>query len=87
MHVHETVERVGANIIRCNIGGSTSERCLEVPAWMFDRGVCAAGGNEASAVNFEMGNYVVVRGDLKAVTKVLQEGQPFITRRALRQGG
>jgi len=42
VHVHETVERVGANIIRCSIGGSTSERCLEVPAWMFDRGVCAA---------------------------------------------
>lgn len=32
------------------------------------------GGNDASAVNFEKGNYVVVKGNLAAVMKVLQEG-------------
>jgi hypothetical protein len=32
------------------------------------------GGNEASAVNFEKGNYVVVRGSLAAVMKALEEG-------------
>lgn len=32
------------------------------------------GGNEASAVNFEKGNYIVVKGNLKAVMKVLNEG-------------
>jgi hypothetical protein len=32
------------------------------------------GGNDASAVNFEKGNYIVVKGSLGAVTKVLQEG-------------
>jgi len=32
------------------------------------------GGNEASAVKFEKGNYVVVIGNLGAVMKVLEEG-------------
>jgi hypothetical protein len=32
------------------------------------------GGNDASAVNFEKGNYVVVKGNLAAVLKVLAEG-------------
>lgn len=32
------------------------------------------GGNEASALNFEKGNYVVVKGNLGAVTKALVEG-------------
>ena len=32
------------------------------------------GGNDASAVNFEKGNYVVVRGNLATVMKVLAEG-------------
>jgi len=32
------------------------------------------GGNDASAVNFEKGNYVVVRGSLASVMKVLQDG-------------
>ncbi len=31
------------------------------------------GGNDASAVNFEKGNYVVVRGSLTTVMKALQE--------------
>lgn len=31
------------------------------------------GGNEASALNFEKGNYVVVRGSLAEVMKVLQD--------------
>jgi hypothetical protein len=32
------------------------------------------GGNDASALNFEKGNYVVVKGNLAAVMKVLAEG-------------
>ncbi|MEG3170246.1 hypothetical protein U1737_18830 [Sphingomonas sp. LB3N6] len=32
------------------------------------------GGNEASALNSEKGNYVVVKGNLGAVTKALVEG-------------
>lgn len=32
------------------------------------------GGNTASAVNFEKGNYVVVNGGLDAVMKALVEG-------------
>lgn len=32
------------------------------------------GGNDASAVNFEKGNYVVVRGSLTTVMKLLEEG-------------
>ena len=32
------------------------------------------GGNDASAVNFEKGNYVVVSGNISAVMKMLAEG-------------
>jgi hypothetical protein len=32
------------------------------------------GGNDASAVNFEKGNYIVVKGNLEAVMKALREG-------------
>ena len=32
------------------------------------------GGNDASAVNFEKGNYLVVKGDLATVMQVLEEG-------------
>jgi hypothetical protein len=31
------------------------------------------GGNDASAVNFEKGNYVVVKGNLDEVTRALAE--------------
>ncbi|MGK2910098.1 MAG: hypothetical protein ACSLE1_09935 [Sphingobium sp.] len=31
------------------------------------------GGNHASAVNFEKGNYIVVKGDLDAVMEALTE--------------
>ena len=30
--------------------------------------------NDASAINFEKGNYVVVRGNISAVMKMLAEG-------------
>jgi hypothetical protein len=32
------------------------------------------GGNDASALNFEKGNYVVVKGNLATVMKALEEG-------------
>ncbi|WP_310015746.1 hypothetical protein [Novosphingobium sp. 1748] len=32
------------------------------------------GGNIACAINFEKGNYIVVKGSLEAVTRALQEG-------------
>ncbi len=31
------------------------------------------GGNDASAVNFEKGNYIVVKGTLASVMKTLEE--------------
>jgi hypothetical protein len=32
------------------------------------------GGNDASAINFEKGNYIIVRGSLREVMKALAEG-------------
>ncbi len=32
------------------------------------------GGSEASAINFEKGNYVVVKGNLGEIAKILAEG-------------
>jgi hypothetical protein len=35
------------------------------------------GGNDASALNFEKGNYVVAKGNLALVMKTLQDGYSF----------
>jgi hypothetical protein len=32
------------------------------------------GGDDASAINFEKGNYIVVKGSLETVAKALAEG-------------
>ena len=47
--VHEVVNRSAAcSTFRCTLDGSAIERCLEIPAWMFDRAACA--GDECFAV-------------------------------------
>jgi len=38
VHVHEALAK-GTDIFRCSLSGSSSDRLLEVPAWMFDRSV------------------------------------------------
>src|ERR1700754_2903177 len=40
VHVHEALSK-GTHIFRCSLSGSSSDRLLEVPAWMFDR--CVSG--------------------------------------------
>jgi hypothetical protein len=32
------------------------------------------GGNDASAINFEKGSYIIVRGSFREVMKALEEG-------------
>jgi hypothetical protein len=39
VHVHDVTERGGATALRCSLGGDAG-RCLEVPAWMFERAAC-----------------------------------------------
>jgi hypothetical protein len=39
--VHEAIDKSDGVILRCNLSGSDADRWLEVPAWMFDRSVCA----------------------------------------------
>jgi len=51
------------------MGGSISERCLEVPAWMFDRAVCAK-------VRFDVAPHVDV-GALVDLVKLLRAARPF----------
>ena len=57
------------NIFRCNIDGSMSERCLELPTWMFDRGICAA-------VRFEAAPHVDI-GALVDLVKLLAAVRPI----------
>jgi hypothetical protein len=38
--VHEAIEKPGGVVFRCDLTAD-SERWLEIPAWMFDRSVCA----------------------------------------------
>ena len=37
-HVHEALAK-GTAIFRCSLSGASSDRLVEVPAWMFDRSV------------------------------------------------
>ena len=39
VHVHEAAERGNATALRCSLAGDAG-RCLEVPAWMFEREAC-----------------------------------------------
>jgi hypothetical protein len=39
--IHEEIEKAGCVVFRCTLTGSDAGRCLEVPAWMFDRTACA----------------------------------------------
>lgn len=38
VHVHETLAK-GMTIFHCSLSGASSDRLVEVPAWMFDRSV------------------------------------------------
>ena len=40
VHIHEVVGRASGEVFRCSSAGSTSDRWLEIPAWMFDRVIC-----------------------------------------------
>ena len=37
VYVHEAIERTDRTSFRCSLTGAAAARCLEVPAWMFDR--------------------------------------------------
>ncbi len=39
--VHEAIDKPDCIVFRCNLSCSDTDRWLEVPAWMFDRSVCA----------------------------------------------
>jgi hypothetical protein len=38
--VHAIIERAGIVVFRCTLDGSDAARWLEIPDWMFDRGLC-----------------------------------------------
>src|SRR5690606_24260571 len=40
--VHEVIGKAGRDVFRCSLSGRSSDRWLEVPAWMFDRAASAA---------------------------------------------
>ena len=64
IHVHQAVERAGGIVFRCNLTGTTSDRLLEIPAWMFDRAVCTMTCLEAASR--------VDIGALSALSRLLQ---------------
>jgi hypothetical protein len=41
VHIHEVIGRASGEVLRCSSAGSTSERWLEIPVWMFDRVTCS----------------------------------------------
>ena len=38
--VHEAIEKAGCVVLRCTLSGSSADRWLEVPAWMFEHASC-----------------------------------------------
>src|SRR5215469_16075428 len=40
--VHEAIGKSNDLVFRCTLPGSDAGRSVEIPAWMFDRSVCAA---------------------------------------------
>ena len=40
VYIHEVIERGGELIFRCDLGEKPTARCMNVPAWMFDRAAC-----------------------------------------------
>jgi len=40
--VHEAIGKPNEVVFRCTLSGSDAGRAVEIPAWMFDRTVCAA---------------------------------------------
>lgn len=70
LHIHEKVKRAGSDILRCSKTGATSDRWLEIPAWMFDRAACA----------LARGRVVPGRpGALSALAKLLRAAKPVST--------
>ena len=41
VHVHEVIQKTAGDVFRCSCDDEASGRWLELPAWMFDRSVCA----------------------------------------------
>ncbi len=41
VHIHEVIEKTAGDVFRCSCDDEASGRLLELPAWMFDRAVCA----------------------------------------------
>src|SRR5262249_7095266 len=39
--VHEAIDKKDGVVFRCSLSGTDAVRCLEIPAWMFDRSACA----------------------------------------------
>jgi len=69
VHVNEAVERAGSDIFRCSKTGAMSDRWLEIPAWMFDRAVCAL-------VRIGVARQVDI-GTLSALARLLQAAKPI----------
>jgi len=42
VHIHEVMKRTTGDFCRCSRQGHATDRCLELPMWMFDRAECAA---------------------------------------------
>lgn len=68
VHIHEQVERAGSVNLRCSKTGATSDRWLEIPAWMFDPAACALARMGASPQ--------VDVGALSALVKLLRAAAP-----------
>jgi hypothetical protein len=40
VYIHDVIERGSERIFRCNLSEKQTARCMDIPAWMFDRAAC-----------------------------------------------
>jgi hypothetical protein len=40
VYIHKVIEHGAEQIFRCGLSEKQTERCMDVPAWMFDRAAC-----------------------------------------------
>jgi hypothetical protein len=40
VYIHDVIERGGERIFRCDLSEKQTTRCMNIPAWMFDRAAC-----------------------------------------------
>ena len=86
VYIHKVIEHGAEQIFRCGLSEKQTERCMDVPAWMFDRAACHR-NRRADAPQVELAALICLKALLGevvnracAVTAVVGARHPFGSR-------